>query len=101
MNHSDNQRCWECNSSNPFEDGHDQKHDHFRVTDIPLFLEMSLIDHLQGEGNREDSIDGDNDYATIGKEQIDPSVESHFELLLLKIFKVSIPYSYLYNIYTL
>ena len=59
---------------------------------------MSLIDHLQGEGNREDSIDGDNDYATIGKEQIDPSVESHFELLLLKIFKVSIPYSYLYNI---
>ena len=78
MNHSDNQRCWECNSSNPFEDGHDQKHDHFRVTGISLFLQMGLVDRLQDEGNSEDDIDGDNDHATVGEERNNPVVETHF-----------------------
>ena len=78
MSHSDNQRCWECNASNPFEDGHAQKHNHLRVTGIPLFLQMSLVDRLHDEDDTEDSIDGDNDHATIAKERNDPVIERHF-----------------------
>ena len=78
MSHSDDQRCRECNTSNPFEDGHAQKHNHLRVTGIPLFLQMGLVGRLQNECNSEDSIDGDNDHATIGKERNDPVVETHF-----------------------
>ena len=78
MSHDDDQRSRKSNASNPFEDGHAQKHDHLRVTGIPLFLQMSLVDRLQDEGNSEDDIDGDNDHATIGEERNDPVIETHF-----------------------
>ena len=83
MSHDDDERSGYCNTSNPLKNGHAQKHNHLRVTGIPLFLQMGLVDRLQDEGNREDSIDGDNDHATIRKERIDPSVESHSIFLLL------------------
>ena len=78
MSHSDNQRCGKCNASNPFEDGHAQKHNHLRVTGIPLFPQMSLVDRLHDEDDTEEDIDSDNNHATIGEERIDPSVETHF-----------------------
>lgn len=77
MSHDNDQRSKYCNTSNPFENGHAQKHNHLRVTGIPLFLQMSLVDHLQDEDDAEDSIDGDNDHATIVEKRINPSVERH------------------------
>ena len=77
MSHDDDERSRYCNTSNPFENGHAQKHNHLRVTGIPLFLQMGLVDRLQDESNGKDDIDGDKDHATIGKERIDPVIERH------------------------
>ena len=78
MSHDDDERSRYCNTSNPFENGHAQKHNHLRVTGIPLFLQMGLVDRLHDESNGKDDIDGDNDHATIGEERNNPVVETHF-----------------------
>lgn len=78
MSHDDDERSGNCDASNPLQNGHAQKHNHLRVTGIPLFLQMSLVDRLQDEGNSEDDIDGDNDHATVGEERNNPVVETHF-----------------------
>ena len=78
MSHDNDERSRNSNASNPFEDGHAQKHNHLRVTGIPLFLQMGLVDRLHDESNGKDDIDGDNDHATIGEERNNPVVETHF-----------------------
>ena len=78
MSHDDDERSGNCDASNPLQNGHAQKHNHLRVTGIPLFLQMSLVDRLQNKSNGKDDIDGDNDHATIVKECIKPIIERHF-----------------------